>query len=324
MNCGLGGDLGSKIDDVDKLRKTIMYKIIEFPSEGVSLRGRFYLPENENKPPIVIMGHGFSATITGMTADKYAESFYYAGFAVLLYDHKSFGESEGDPRYEINNWVQARGYLDAIEFVMQLSEIDTTRIALWGDSLSASVSIVVGSIDNKVKALVLQVPGLGSEGPPPDPDGSRFEAIKDTLLYADLSGRESTYGPIPVVSSDQIGNPSALKPITAYRWFIEYGGRFETKWENQVTDVNPKPSIKFHSGLCAPYVDVPVLMVVSPDDEMPGAETKVARLVFDKVQGPKEWVEIDGGHFGLLYYPSPFFDQASKAQVDFLKKYLSK
>ncbi len=167
------------------------------------------------------MAHGFSATITGMTADKYAESFYHAGFAVLLYDHKSFGESEGDPRHEINSWVQARGYIDAIEFVMALSEIDTSKIALWGDSLSANWSIMVGSVDKRVKALVLQVPGCGSEEPPSDPDGSKFEAIKDTLLFADLSSRESVAGPFPVVSSDQISNPSALKTITAFRWFIE-------------------------------------------------------------------------------------------------------
>lgn len=26
--------------------------------------------------------------------------------------------------------------------------------------------------------------------------------------------------------------PSALQPLTAYRWFIEYGGRFATGWVN--------------------------------------------------------------------------------------------
>ena len=301
-----------------------MYTNVEFPSEGVNLRGRYYLPKNKNtKPAIVIMGHGFSATITGMTADKYAESFYNAGFAVLLYDHKSFGESEGDPRHEINPWVQARGYIDAIEFIMKLPEIDTTKIAIWGDSYSASMSIMVGSIDKRVKAIALQVPGCGSDRPPPDPDGSKFEAIKDTLLHADLSSRESVVGPILVVSPDQIGNLSALKTITAFRWFIEYGGRFETKWENQITDVNPKPSIPYHPGLCASHIDVPLLMVISPDDEITGAEAEISRLVYNLVQGPKEWFEIEGGHFGLLYYPSPIFDQASKAEINFLKKYLS-
>lgn len=31
------------------------------------------------------MAHGFTATINGMIADKYAEEFCKAGFAVLLY-----------------------------------------------------------------------------------------------------------------------------------------------------------------------------------------------------------------------------------------------
>ncbi|MCE7735259.1 MAG: hypothetical protein GPJ54_10305 [Candidatus Heimdallarchaeota archaeon] len=299
-----------------------MIKIIEFDSVGVKLQGRLYLPENVgNKPPIVVMAHGFSATITGMTSDKYAQAYWNAGFAVLLYDHKSFGNSGGLPRYEINTWVQARGYIDAIDYVMTLSEVDSTKIALWGDSNSASLSIMVGSIDNRVKAIVLQVPACGSEEPPEDKDGSKFKAIKETLLNGDLSKRESISGPVPVVSTDQINNPSALPPITAFRWFIEYGGRFETKWENQVSFVNPYPSITYHAGLCAPNISVPLLMLVSPDDEMPGAEAEISQLVFNLVQGPKEWVDLEGGHFGIIYFPSEEFDKASKVQVNFLKKY---
>ena len=48
------------------------------------------------------MAYGFSATITGMVADNYAEAFYDAGFAVLLYAHRNFGISGGEPRQEIN------------------------------------------------------------------------------------------------------------------------------------------------------------------------------------------------------------------------------
>jgi uncharacterized protein len=40
------------------------------------------------------------------------------------------------------------------------------------------------------------------------------------------------------------------------------------------------------------------------------------------VAGPKEWVDVPGGHFGLLYYPSPEFDQASSAQANFLVRHL--
>jgi len=48
------------------------------------------------------MAHGFTTTINGMTADKYAERFRQAGYSVLLYDHRNLGISDGEPRQEIN------------------------------------------------------------------------------------------------------------------------------------------------------------------------------------------------------------------------------
>jgi hypothetical protein len=38
--------------------------------------------------------------------------------------------------------------------------------------------------------------------------------------------------------------------------------------------------------------------------------------------GPKQWHDIAGGHFGLLYWPSDLFDEASRVQTEFLRKWL--
>lgn len=48
------------------------------------------------------MAHGYSATRRRMTADNYAEVFQASGLAVLLYDHYGFGDSQGEPRLQIN------------------------------------------------------------------------------------------------------------------------------------------------------------------------------------------------------------------------------
>lgn len=61
---------------------------------------------------------------------------------------------------------------------------------------------------------------------------------------------------------------------------------------------------------------------MATNDEMEGASNKVTNEVFKMIKQPKELVEIDGGHFGLLHYPSSIFDKSSKAQIDFLSKYL--
>ncbi|MDB5228651.1 MAG: alpha/beta hydrolase [Bacteroidota bacterium] len=303
--------------------KNDMFKIIEFPSEGAKLRGRFYAPEKKEKLPVIIMAHGYSATIEGMVADRYAEVFCRHGFAVLLYDHYGFGISCGEPRQQTNKWIQSRGYRDAINFVHTLPEVDHTKIGLWGDSMSGSEVIVVAAMDHRVKTVVAQVPACGAALPPADPDGSLFQSIRETFLNGNVKGTpETTVGPIPVVSFDQATIPSALTPLTAYRWFLEYGGRYNTKWQNNVTHVEPAVPTGFNSVLCIPYIRAAILMMVAYDDEMEGANSEVARTAYRAAPEPKQLVEIDGGHFGLLHYPSPLFDEASEVQVTFLNTHL--
>src|SRR5712692_9794649 len=111
-----------------------MFRTVEFPSEGATLKGRFYYREKATGPaPVVIMVHGTSATIT-MAIDRYAEVLYEAGLCVLLYDHRNFGLSGGEPRQQINPWIQARGYRAALDFAASLAEVDAGRMAVWGDS----------------------------------------------------------------------------------------------------------------------------------------------------------------------------------------------
>jgi hypothetical protein len=56
---------------------------------------------------------------------------------------------------------------------------------------------------------------------------------------------------------------------------------------------------------------------------MPGALPAVVRDAYDKLEGSKDWIEIDGGHFGLLYFPSEEFEGASSAQARFLCDHLT-
>jgi len=301
-----------------------MVEHVEFPSEGAVLRGLLYLPESQpgDRLPLVVMAHGTTATVS-MAIDKYAEAFSRAGLAVLLYDHRNFGRSDGEPRQEINPWIQSRGYLDAVTFAGTLACVDPGRIALWGDSYTGGQVIVVGAMDERVRVVVAQVPVIGANPPDRVPDRATFDVVMEVMARGDVRGSPETIeGPMPVVSSDQAGTPSLLKPIQAFRWFIDYGGRAGSRWLNTVTRVLPPTPAPFHPALSAPFLTVPTLMMVAPDDEMPGANYGVARLAYDLLPGPKEWYDIAGGHFGLLYWPSELFDEASRVQTEFIKRWL--
>ncbi|MCB1488333.1 MAG: hypothetical protein KDJ88_12870 [Bauldia sp.] len=297
-------------------------RVVEFPCEGTVLRGVLY--RHDPAPgPILLMAHGFSATITGMVAERYAEVIHAAGIDVLLFDHQGFGLSGGEPRQVINRWLQGRGYRAALDFAAGLPGIDATRMALWGDSASSVAVISLAAFDGRVAAFVVQVPACGSEPPPPDPDGSLYRSLRESFLTADIvSNPKATRGPMPVVSDDQAANPSLLKPITAYRWFIEYGSRPGTGWLNHATSVVPDTAVPLHPGLCAPHFNGASLWVIARDDEMPGSEPEVSHLCYEAAGGDKELLDIEGGHFGLLYDRSPLFDTVSAAQADFLVRRL--
>lgn len=293
---------------------------VEFESEGATLRGRLYLPDGPGPFPAVAMTNGFTATIT-MSIQRYAEGFAAGGIAALIWDHRNFGISDGEPRQQLNPWLQARGYRDGLSFLERHSEIDSDRLAVWGDSMTGAVVLLVAACDERVRAVVSQVTACGRTPPPPDPDGARFAQLKRTLLEGDITPTpETTVGPLPVVSYDQLGTPSLLLPITAFHWFIEHGARHNSGWQNWGTRALPPTPEPYHPALAAPFVKVPTLALLSPDDEMPGANPAVARAAFDALGFPVEIVEIEGGHFGIMYDPSPELDFARATQLEFLQR----
>src|SRR3954447_4734980 len=142
------------------MRKDISFKT----TDGTTLRGWYYTPDASAKHPTIVMAHGFSA-VKEMYLDKYAEEFAKAGFASVVYDNRNLGASDGEPRQELDPWLQVRDYSDAITFAQSLDQTDPMRIGVWGSSYSGAHVLVVAATDRRVKCVVSQVPAIsGSQG----------------------------------------------------------------------------------------------------------------------------------------------------------------
>jgi uncharacterized protein len=103
--------------------------------------------------------------------------------------------------------------MDAVEFIMSLDGIDATRIAVWGDSLSGGIACLAATLDERIGAVMVQVPAFGEKAPPADPDGEPFQALRAAVLSPEILGFcRPLEGPMPVASADQVRHPSALKP----------------------------------------------------------------------------------------------------------------
>ena len=269
----------------------------------------------------MVMAPGFSVTSRFPVFEDYAEALAEVGVSTLLFDYRGFGLSEGEPRQEINPWEQARDYRAAIEFLRKLTRVDESRVGVWGVSTSCSVAAVVAATDLSIAAVVLQVPAVGDDLSPADPDGTVFEAIRDTLTTTDLASLDRTIiGPRPVVSADQLNSPSFVTTITAYRWFIENGARFGTGWTNHATIARLDAAAPFDAQVCIPHINAPLLMIVAHEDEENDAD--LSRAVFATANEPKQLITVDGGHFGVLYPDTPEFEVSANAQQAFVREHL--
>src|SRR6201991_3551978 len=192
---------------------------IEFDAEGVTLRGWLYRPDDAaDRLPTVVMAHGFSA-VKEMYLDAYAERFTESGLCALVYDNRNLGESDGEPRQEIDPWAQVRDYRHAITFARTLDEVDNERIGIWGSSYSGAHVLVVGAIDRRVKCVVAQVPLVS--GHENARRLVRADLIKPTqdMFDADREARYRGEPPamVPVVAPD--GEPCALPTGDSQAWF---------------------------------------------------------------------------------------------------------
>ena len=126
---------------------------VRIPAAGAALAGWLYVPDGgTQRYPLVVMSHGFSA-VKSMGLQDYAVVFEQAGIACLLYDHRSLGQSEGEPCQEVDPWQQVHDMRDVISYARSRPEVDPERIGIWGTSYSGSHVLVVAAIDRRVKCV---------------------------------------------------------------------------------------------------------------------------------------------------------------------------
>ena len=132
---------------------------VSFRAGGDECAAWHYRPEGAERPtPIVVMAHGLSGTRRdrlGAFAGRFAE----AGYAALVFDHRGFGDSGGEP----DLFEPARQLADwraAIAFARTLPGADGSRLATFGSSMGGGNALAAAAGDRGVAAAISQVPFL--------------------------------------------------------------------------------------------------------------------------------------------------------------------
>ena len=128
---------------------------ISFYSEGVKLRGLLRLPDEGSGPwPGIVQGPGWLGLHDAKLYERYHHAFTAAGYAVLVFDYRGFGASEG-PRGLFLPMAQCEDIRNAITYLQTRSEGDPKRIGLFGSGGTGGANpIFVAAKDQRVKCVV--------------------------------------------------------------------------------------------------------------------------------------------------------------------------
>ncbi|WP_227984103.1 alpha/beta hydrolase [Nocardia spumae] len=291
---------------------------VEFTSRGATLRGWLYRPEaSGSDTALVVMTHGFAGVKEWV--HPFAEVFTAAGLACLVYDHRGFGTSDGEPRYEVDAGAQIEGYRDAVTFAQGLEGIDPNRIAVWGTSYAGAHVLVVAATDRRVKAVVSQVPlthgwETFSRLVPP----TMMPAVQEAIAADRRARAAGTPHQTIKAASDDPAELVAMPGLEVYEWLMANGPQIPS-WRNEVT-LSSVDNFQSYApeAFLRRVSPTPLLMVVAEQDTL--TPTDLALTGYERALEPKRLELVPGGHFAVY---GDQFSRAAEAARDFLTERLA-
>lgn len=248
-----------------------------------------------------------------MLLPEVAEKFQTAGITALIYDPRSTGESDGLPRNEIDPVKQVGDYSDALTFLSKQPIVESSRIAFWGMSFSASVASCAAALDKRAKLLIVVCPTVTFFTDQKLPKVLN-KAVMDRV--SQLKGNPA-FSVVPFTSTGE--NPAGMATgggRQAYEFMVNIKKHGAPNFENRTTIQSyynmalwqPRPLFKY-------VAPTPVMVLIPEDDIISSPDDQ--RWMYDNFQGPKRLHIAHGkGHLNVLSGSSAVVYM--QQQIDFM------
>lgn len=255
--------------------------------------------------PLVLMAPG-PTTTKESGLEFFAWRFVESGLAVLLFDFRTIGGSDGMPRRWIDPFRQRDDYRAAIRFARDVlardGRIDGERIALWGTSLSAGAALVVAAEDPSIRAVVAQTPLLSIARDSEPTRAGRLRRSIWTMLDLVRASLTTRFGlPLEPV---YVPGPGRIHDGPQHAVLARGLARFD-RW---------KPLDQLAGLRCPVYLVAALLDDLVPLDRVEEAHARLPR-------GRRQLSVHDVGHYDL--FMDPMRERNASLQAEFLTRQLA-
>lgn len=258
---------------------------ITFYSEGVRLAGLWRTPDHPvASVPFraIVHGPGWMGLKDAKLYLRYHHALTEAGFAVLVFDYRGFGGSDGDRRH-LSFAGQLADLVNAVSYLCSRDDVDADRIGVFGSGgTGGGNAVLLAAADPRIRAAVSQLPvadgrdwlhRMRSEA-----GWLEFLADLDTdrRLRA-VAGEGRTVHP-----REEIMVPTPERRATTMKADVDHlvPSGVSLAAADEILRYRPIDAAR---GLLTP------LMVIAVDDDAT-TPTDHARAIFDAAAGPREYV----------------------------------
>lgn len=288
---------------------------ISFYSEGQKLDGDLYLPDDLGQTDIragVVLCHGYTGVKDLYLPDN-ARVLCDAGYAVLTFDYKGWGKSEG-ARDRLAPHSRVADVQAAMTFLSAQPQVDANSIGLYGTSYGGATVVWTAAIDERVRCVV-SVVGVGH--------GQRWmRSVRHPDEWVDLLERSE---------ADRIKRTMAGNSERADRSEILLPDRQSAELaaaarKNNPNAINTLPleyideTLQFHAEWVVDKIAPrPVLFITSDDDRLVPPEE--SESLYAKAGEPKKLVMLKGyGHYEV--YVEPAFSEVMAPTLEWYRQYM--
>ena len=243
-----------------------------------------------------------------------AEYFQKAGFTALIFDPRSTGLSDGQPRNEIDPVKQVEDLSDAATFLSDLPMVDPLQVGFWGMSFGAVVSLCAASLDKRAKFAIALCPLTDFEYPLEKRPQILAKCIRDRV--SQLKGNAPFYLPMVTEKGENPAGFGSGIHKGRYAKLVEVGKELAPNHVNRTTLQSYSKMFMWQPfSLWQHLSPTPVLFVVPELDAVSPAEAQLHR--FGSLSDPKRLhVEPGIGHEEILV--GEHLPSLMKLQIEFI------
>jgi len=300
---------------------------VNFRSDGVQLAGHLYRPpraaEGEPTPAVIMCGP--ASSVKEQTLPHYAQHFADAGYSVLTFDSRTYGESEGEPRCYYDPAQIVADYSNAVSYLLTRDDVDGARIAVVGVCMGGGYAVSTAGRDKRIAAVV----GVGGGYD----IGGTFLAMMGSEAYADfiskineLATKEYLTGEvqyIPAIAPDLSHGLAFMPNPEAFSYYDRTSRSDAPNWENRVAAKSLQAYFAYSAIADAPLIaPTPLLLVHGTVDLFLWPE--FAQRVYDEATGDKQLTWVETHNHIEVYDQDPYVTEVARHVIEWLDARLRK